>query len=79
MVLGAAVPDSVDRQSSLGCNSSSKWRILPICLHVDELQQVEDAIRDAESQETDMIRFGHASLEEIRSFSKDTFAACCYG
>lgn len=76
VVLGAAVPDSVDRQPSLGCNSSSKWRILPICLHVDELQQVEDAIRDAESQETDMIRFGHASLEEIRSFSKYTFAAC---
>lgn len=49
---------------------------MPICIHVDELQQAEEAIRDAELQETDMIPFGHVSLEEIRSFNKDTFAAC---
>lgn len=49
---------------------------MPICICVDELQPVEDAIRDAESQETDMIPFGHASLEEIRNFSNEAFAAC---
>lgn len=77
VVFGAAVSDdNVDRQSALGCNGSSVRRIVPIFICVDELQPVEDAIRDAESQETDMIPFGHASLEEIRNFSNEAFAAC---
>lgn len=66
VVFGAAVSDHADRQLVVGCNGSSRWRIVPICIHVDELQQAEEAIRDAELQETDMIPFGHVSLEEIR-------------
>lgn len=76
VVFGAAVSDHADRQPVVGCNGSSRWRIVPICIHVDELQQAEEAIRDAELQETDMMPFGHVSLEEIRRFSNDTFAAC---
>lgn len=76
VVFGAAVSDHAYQQPVFGWKGSSRWRIVPMCIHVDELQSVEDAIRDAELQETDMIPFGHVSVEEIRSFSNDTFAAC---